>query len=100
MTHLVRVFQAETHRGKEREFREFFLEEALPMVQSYPGLVSVVVGLPQERTPNAFLMISTWSGIEALKEFAGENWTEAVIDPREAHLLSGVRVSHYWESEG
>ena len=69
------------------------------MVRSYPGLVSAVVGLPQEDTPNAFLMISTWSDIEALKEFAGEDWSEAVIDPREAHLLSAVSVAHYWEAE-
>jgi hypothetical protein len=40
-------------------------------------------------------MVSTWSSIEALKEFAGEEWTEAVIDPREEHLLERVSVSHY-----
>ena len=100
MARLVRVFQAETHPGKEFEFQEFFLHEALPMVRSYRGLVSVVIGLPHERTPNLFSMISTWSGIEALKEFAGEEWSEAVIDPREAHLLARVSVEHFWEVEG
>lgn len=38
-----------------------------------------------------------WSSLEALKEFAGEDWTTAVIDPREEHLLDRVSVSHYVE---
>ena len=98
MANLVRVFHAETHPGKEREFQEFLLGAALPMVRSHAGLVSVVVGLPQEKTPSSFLMVTTWSSIDALTEFAGESWMEAVIDPREADLLSKVSVSHYWEA--
>jgi hypothetical protein len=62
--------------------------------------VSVRVGLPLEETPNDFLMVSTWSSLGGLKEFAGENWGEAVIDPREAHLLSRVSVYHYGDLGG
>ena len=98
MDEIIRVFHAETHVGKAEEFREFFVNEALPMVRSFPGLVSVRVGLPLEAAPNSFLMISIWSGIEGLVEFAGEDWSEAVIDPREKHLLSNVSVFHYRNS--
>lgn len=95
MADIIRVFHATTHDGMAEEFREFFMNEALPMVRSFPGLVSVRVGLPMEATPNSFLMISTWSSIEGLMEFAGEEWGEAVIDPREEHMLSSVSVFHY-----
>ena len=95
MAEIIRVFHVTTHEGMADEFREFFVNEALPMVQSFPGLVSVRVGVPLEATPNSFLMISTWSSIEGLMEFAGENWSEAVIDPREEHLLAAVSVFHY-----
>jgi hypothetical protein len=95
MAEIVRVFHATTHDGKADEFCRFFLDVALPLVRSFSGLVSVRVGLPLEVTPNSFLMISTWSGIEGLKEFAGEDWHEVVIDPREEHLLSAVSVFHY-----
>lgn len=95
MTEIIRVFHATTHEGKADEFREFFVNEALPMVRSLPGLVSARAGLPPEDTPNSFFMITVWSGIEGLEEFAGENWREAVIDPREEHLLSSVSVFHY-----
>ena len=99
MANIVRVFHAETHPGMESEFQDFFLETALPLVQGFPGLVSASVGLPTERSPRSFLMISTWSDLEALRGFAGEDWTEAVIDPREAHLLARVQVFHYVEAE-
>ena len=79
----------------EEEFRRFFLEEALPMVRGHEGLTSVQVGLPTRETPRRFSMITTWASIDALRGFAGEQWTEAVIDPREAHLLARVEVAHY-----
>ena len=97
MAEIVRVFHAQTHDGKAGEFREFFVNEALPLVRSFEGLVSVRVGLPVEATPNSFLMISSWSSIEGLKEFAGDEWTEAVIDAREEHLLASASVYHYWD---
>ena len=95
MADIIRVFHATTHEGKADEFREFFVNEALPMVESFQGLLSVRVGLPMEGTPNSFSMISTWSSVEELMEFTGENWNEAVIDPREEHLLASVSVFHY-----
>ena len=100
MADIIRVFHATTRDGKAGEFREFFVNEALPMVQSFSGLVSVRVGLPLEDTPDSFLMISTWSSLEGLMEFAGEDWREAVIDPREEHLLEDVSVFHYGELVG
>lgn len=99
MGKIVRVFHAEVKVGMEADFQEFFLREALPLVEAHRGVLSVSVGLPQSRTPRSFLMISTWSSLDALREFAGEEWTEAVIDPREEHLLERVNVSHYVEFE-
>ena len=98
MAEIIRVFHATTREGKASEFREFFLNEALPMIQGFPGLVSVRVGLPLEDTPNSFLMISTWTSIESLVEFAGEEWSQSVIDPREEHLLADVSVFHYGDA--
>ena len=95
MATIVRVFQAEAKAGMESEFREFFVNEALPLVKVQPGVTAVSIGLPLSHSPASFLMVSTWSNLEALKGFAGDNWTEAVIDPREEHLLERVSVSHY-----
>jgi quinol monooxygenase YgiN len=98
MSHIIRVFHATAKSGQERAFRKFFIDEALPIVREHVGLVSVHVGLPSEESPQDFLMITTWRDLDALKGFAGENWNEAVIDPREAPLLSSTRVFHYLDA--
>ena len=95
MPKILRVFRAEAKAGMEEEFRAFFLDVALPLVRSHSGLVSARVGLPDERAPRSFLMVSVWSSVEALQEFAGSDWRNAVIDPREEHLLAAVQVHHY-----
>ena len=99
MPNIVRVFRATVKQGKEEEFRAFFLNDAVPLLRSQKGLVSVNVGLPREETPTEFMMTTTWSNIEALVGFAGDNWDKAVIDPREAHLLESTAVYHYYDAE-
>jgi heme-degrading monooxygenase HmoA len=96
--HIIRVFQATAKPGNETEFTEFFINEALPMVMQHEGLISVQIGLPRAESGRDFLMTTTWRDLEALKGFAGEDWREAIIDPREAPLLESVRVYHYHEA--
>ena len=98
MANIVRVFRAVVHPGKEEEFKLFYLNDAVPILRKHKGFVSVQVGLPLKDKPQEFLMTTVWSSIEALSEFSGENWREAVIDPREEHLLAKVRVDHYYEA--
>lgn len=98
MANIVRVFRAVVHPGKEEEFKSFFLNDAVPLLRQHRGLVSVQVGLPREETPQEFMMTTVWSSVEALAEFSGENWREAVIDPREKDLLLETNVDHYYEA--
>ena len=92
---ILRFFRAIVHDGCQAEFQEFFLGTALPGVQSHVGLQSVSVGLPHKASPNEFSMVMVWKDLDALKEFAGENWQQAVIHPEEAHLLKETYVYHY-----
>jgi len=98
MANIVRVFRAVVKLGKEDEFKSFFIDDAVPIVRKHKGLVSVQVGFPREETPQEFLMITTWTSVEALAEFSGANWREAVIDPREEHLLTEASVEHYYDA--
>jgi heme-degrading monooxygenase HmoA len=98
MANIVRVFRAVVHPGKEAEFRTFFLDHAVPLLRRHEGLVSMHVGLPREETPQDFMMTTVWSSVEALAAFSGEDWREAVIDPREKHLLARTSVDHYDEA--
>lgn len=98
MPNLVRVFRATVKPGMADEFRAFFTDIALPILHDCQGMLDVTIGWPIESAPNEFLMITTWDGPGSLKLFAGEDWEEAVIDPREAHLLDQVQVHHYYQA--
>ena len=92
---IIRFFRATTHDGKSDEFRSLFLETILPLIRSREGLVSASVGLPHDRSPNEFSMVMVWRDMDAVRTFAGEHWSNAVILPEEAHLLKETHVHHY-----
>ena len=94
---IIRLFRATIKRGAEQHFQAFFLEEALPMVRRQDGLISVQVGLPVETSPSQFSMVTTWEDLPSVKKFAGANWEQAVIDPREAPFIEESSVTHYYE---
>ena len=100
MSNIVRVFRAKTKPGKAEAFRAFFVDEAVLILRGFDGLVSVQVGLPTEASPDTFMMTTTWSSLDAMKAFTGENWQTPVIDEREAPLLERdeVTVEHYLEA--
>lgn len=92
---LMRVFQVTVHNGKEAEFRDFFENTALPMMQQQDGLVSITAGAPRPETPQECCMVMVWRDLEALKAFVGEDWRDAHIHSDEAELVKARRISHY-----
>ena len=92
---IVRVFQVTVHEGKEKQFEEFFREEALPLVRRQPGLVSVTAGTPRPETPRAFCMVMVWQDVDALRAFASEDWRQPHILPEEAALVEARTLGHY-----
>ena len=92
---IVRVFRARVQPGKAAEFRKFFASEALAFVQAQKGLVRAEIGWPLSPDDDEFLMITVWHDLEALRDFAGENWMQARILPEERPLLRETFVHHY-----
>lgn len=92
---IVRVFRARIHSERVKEFEQFFLETALPMIKAQRGMIAVTVGLPMAPTPNEFLMVTVWQDLEALQQFAGAEWQKPVIDPAEVDLLQETFLQHY-----
>jgi heme-degrading monooxygenase HmoA len=97
MSRIIRVFRATARAGAESAFESFFVHEALELVRQQKGLVAAQIGLPPPDRPGEFLMVTTWEDLESLIGFAGDDWKEAVIDPREAPLLGDARVDHFIE---
>ncbi|SPH17587.1 hypothetical protein DEA8626_01110 [Defluviimonas aquaemixtae] len=92
---IIRIFQVTVHEGKEDEFRDFFLDTALPLMKRQDGLVSITPGLPRPESPQDFTMVMVWTDLGALRAFAGEDWRHAHIHADEANLVKARRLSHY-----
>ncbi len=92
---IIRVFRAKVIEGKQDEFRSFFTEIAIPLIKQQTGMIDVVVGLPLDDDLQEFMMTSYWSDIESLKNFAGEDWKQAVVDDREKYLIEEVSIDHF-----
>jgi heme-degrading monooxygenase HmoA len=79
----------------QSEFERFFVETAVPLLESQPGMLGLQTGKPHSSSPTEFLMTTTWRDLDALRGFTGDQWEEAVIAPEEEHLLKSVSVHHY-----
>ena len=97
---IIRFFRAIVHDEQAETFRKLFQETILPLIRSQDGLISASIGLPHEDSPNEFSMIMHWRDMQAIKQFAGDNWQQAVILPEEAHILKETYVYHYHAVEG
>ncbi len=92
---IIRIFRVTVHDGRQDEFREFFLNTAIPLVRGQAGLVSMTPGLPRPETPTEFCMVMVWESVDALKGFAGESWRDAHIHPDAADKVREWSVDHY-----
>ena len=92
---IIRVFRVVVQDGKCKEFEEFFLNTALPLVEEQKGIISVSAGLPRPETPNDFCMVMVWKDLDAMKDFVGEDWRSAHILPEEAELVRERSIHHY-----
>ncbi|MGR3804005.1 antibiotic biosynthesis monooxygenase family protein [Marinibacterium profundimaris] len=92
---IMRIFQVQTHPGQEEAFARFFHEIAIPLMRSTDGLVHVLPGAARSESPRDFSFVMVWESLEALKAFAGEDYTAAHIDPAEADLVAHRTIHHY-----
>jgi heme-degrading monooxygenase HmoA len=92
---VVRVFRARVHEGKEDDFERFVLDTGLPMVKSHDGCTHATVGQSRWSEHPEFVVVTHWKSVEALADFAGSEWQEAVVEPEEEHMLAGVFCDHY-----
>lgn len=92
---IIRIFQVVTRPGKEAAFARFFHDTAIPLMQSTPGIVSVLPGAARDETPREFSFVMIWENLNALKAFVGEDYDTPHIDPAEAELVESRTIKHY-----
>lgn len=96
---ITRIFRVLVEPSLQKSFEEKFQTISIPFVKKHQGLVSVSIGRPLQNS-DEYVMISIWESYAALKQFAGENWEQAVIPEGMAQFVSKCWVHHYenWAS--
>ncbi|WP_432254372.1 putative quinol monooxygenase [Limimaricola sp. AA108-03] len=92
---IMRIFQVVTRPGKEAAFERFFRETAIPLMRATDGLVQVLPGAARPDSPREFAFVMIWRDLDALRAFAGEDYTQPHVDPAEAELVESRSIRHY-----
>ena len=92
---ITRVFRVEINAELRAEFETKFAEISVDTVKRASGSLSAVILKPTPWAPDEYAMISEWQDENALRAFAGDNWTRAVIPPGMEKFIKACWVHHY-----
>ena len=92
---IIRVFRAQVQPGAHAEYERLVREQAIPFMQKQLGLGALHVGVPMPQSPDEFVMVSVRQDFQAMKQFTGEQWQNAVVLSGEERLVARMTVDHY-----
>jgi hypothetical protein len=92
---IARIFIVRVPVSLHGEFEKAFLSVSVPHVQRAAGLISVSVGRPTRHEPEHYFMLSVWRDESALREFAGDDWSQPVIPSGMSRFVAECWVHHY-----
>jgi heme-degrading monooxygenase HmoA len=92
---ITRVFRVRVPKALHKEFEKQFINLSIPTVKAYTGLITVTVGRPTRWAPEEYVMISLWDNEQSVKDFAGEQWNQAVIPEGMEKYVAECWVHHY-----
>jgi heme-degrading monooxygenase HmoA len=92
---ITRVFRVEINAEFRTEFEAKFAETSVDAVMGASGSLSAVILKPTPWAPDEYAMISEWQDENALRAFAGDDWSRAVIPPGMQRFVKACWVHHY-----
>jgi heme-degrading monooxygenase HmoA len=94
---ITRVWHGRTSLNDAGKYLEFLLTKGTRDYKKVKGNLSVKVWQRPEGDCCHFLTVTEWEGIEAIKEFAGEEYDKAVYYPEDTGILLEFEetVLHY-----
>ncbi|QMU59128.1 MAG: hypothetical protein GKR98_13580 [Boseongicola sp.] len=92
---IVRIFRVVVFDDKIDQFRDFFLNTAVPLMNGTDGIETIHFGLPRPEKPNEFSIFMIWRDLEALKAFVGDDWQVPHIHEDEAGIVKERYLHHY-----
>jgi heme-degrading monooxygenase HmoA len=94
---IVRAWRGRASPSNPRAYVEHFERNVLPALKSVEGFVAASL-LRRDRSDEIeFLVLTKWASMDAIRAFAGDDVTRAVVEPEAvAALISfDATVQHY-----
>ena len=100
---IVRMWHGRVPRDKAEAYRDFLVRRAVPDYESVKGNLGVEILMRENDGVVDFLVLSYWESMEAVKNFAGEDYEKAKYYDEDKNFLLEFEpnVQHYhltWSS--
>lgn len=97
---ITRLWRGWTARENADAYERFLLSELFPSMRSIPGFRDADVLRRDDDGEVAFVTLTRFDSLEAIRAFAGSDYEIPVIEPTAAALLSRYdgRAQHYTTS--
>jgi hypothetical protein len=85
---LTRLWRGWTAKENADAYERFLLDELFPALRDVPGFRGADVLRRPDAEEVAFVTLTRFDGLDAVRAFAGEDYEVPVLEPRALELLS------------
>jgi heme-degrading monooxygenase HmoA len=95
---IARIWRARTTAANQQAYVEHFTQKVLPELRAIDGFLGASL-LKEERGGEVgFMVLTRWTSLGAIRGFAGEEISTAVVEPEAARVLTEYERSvQHWE---
>ena len=84
---VARIWHGRTPADKADEYRQYLFDVGVKKIASLPGNRGVQMMVAKTADQGEFMVISYWESVEAIKGYAGANYTQVHDLPRDKEFL-------------
>jgi heme-degrading monooxygenase HmoA len=84
---VARIWHGRTSAEKADEYRQYLFDAGVKKIASLPGNRGVQMMMNKTADAGEFMVVSYWDSIDAIKGYAGENYTRVHDLPRDKEFL-------------
>jgi heme-degrading monooxygenase HmoA len=84
---VARLWHGRTPADKADEYRQYLFDVGVKKIASLPGNRGVQMMMSKTADQGEFMVVSYWDSIEAIKGYAGEEYTKVHDLPRDKEFL-------------
>jgi heme-degrading monooxygenase HmoA len=94
---VARIWHGRTPADKAEEYKQYLFDVGVKKIASLPGNRGVQMMVNKTADQGEFMIVSYWDSIDAIKGYAGENYTRVHDLPRDKEFLIDMEtlVRHF-----